>query len=85
MAIIFRDKNNKILKKDDIVKYRHNYYLLDYHKTDEYWILLGLSTDRIILYPELYRVLRRSEKISTIENETVVDLIIWFYEKWGEN
>ena len=34
MAISMYDKNRKYLKKDDIIKYDHDYYWLDYNKTN---------------------------------------------------
>ena len=78
MAISMFDKNRKYLKKDDIIKYDHDYYWLDYNKNNQHWILIGLSTERIITPPGLVSLLTKSERISTINNELIVDLIILF-------
>ena len=80
MAISMHDKNRKYLKKDDIIKYDHNYYWLDYNKDKQHWVLIGLSTERIITPPGLLKILNESERISTINNELIVDLIILFQE-----
>ena len=80
MAISMHDKNRKYLKKDDIIKYDHNYYWLDYNKNKQHWVLIGLSTERIITPPGLVSLLTKSERISTINNELIVDLIILFQE-----
>ena len=80
MAISMYDKNRKYLKKDDIIKYDHNYYWLDYNKDKQHWVLIGLSTERIITPPGLVSLLTKSERISTINNELIVDLIILFQE-----
>ena len=80
MAISMFDKNRKYLKKDDIIKYDHNYYWLDYNKDKQHWVLIGLSTERIITPPGLVALLTKSERISTINNELIVDLIILFQE-----
>ena len=80
MAISMHDKNRKYLKKDDIIKYDHNYYWLDYNKDKQHWVLIGLSTERIITPPGLVSLLTKSERISTINNELILDLIILFQE-----
>ena len=80
MAISMHDKNRKYLKKDDIIKYDHNYYWLDYNKDKQHWVLIGLSTERIIVPQGLVKILSESERISTINNELIVDLIILFQE-----
>ena len=80
MAISMYDKNRKYLKKDDIIKYDHNYYWLDYNKDKQHWVLIGLSTERIITPPGLVSLLTKSERISTINNELILDLIILFQE-----
>ena len=80
MAISMFDKNRKYLKKDDIIKYDHNYYWLDYNKDKQHWVLIGLSTERIITPPGLVSLLTKSERISTINNELILDLIILFQE-----
>ena len=80
MAISMFDKNRKYLKKDDIIKYDHNYYWLDYNKEKQHWVLIGLSTERIITPPGLVSLLTKSERISTINNELILDLIILFQE-----
>ena len=80
MAISMFDKNRKYLKKDDIIKYDHDYYWLDYNKEKQHWVLIGLSTERIITPPGLVSLLTKSERISTINNELIVDLIILFQE-----
>ena len=80
MAISMFDKNRKYLKKDDIIKYDHDYYWLDYNKNKQHWVLIGLSTERIITPPGLVSLLTKSERISTINNELIVDLIILFQE-----
>ena len=78
MAISMFDKNRKYLKKDDIIKYDHNYYWLDYNKDKQHWVLIGLSTERIITPPGLVSLLTKSERIGTINNELILDLIILF-------
>ena len=80
MAISMHDKNRKYLKKDDIIKYDHNYYWLDYNKDKQHWVLIGLSTERIITPPGLVSLLTKSKRISTINNELILDLIILFQE-----
>ena len=80
MAISMFDKNRKYLKKDDIIKYDHDYYWLDYNKDKQHWVLIGLSTERIITPPGLVSLLTKSERISTINNELILDLIILFQE-----
>ena len=80
MAISMYDKNRKYLKKDDIIKYDHDYYWLDYITEKGHWTLIGLSTERIITPPGLVSLLTKSERISTINNELIVDLIILFQE-----
>ena len=80
MAISMFDKNRKYLKKDDIIKYDHDYYWLDYNKNKQHWVLIGLSTERIITHPGLVKILNESERISTINNELILDLIILFQE-----
>ena len=80
MAISMFDKNRKYLKKDDIIKYDHDYYWLDYNKNKQHWVLIGLSTERIITPPGLVSILTKSKRISTINNELIVDLIILFQE-----
>ena len=80
MAISMYDKNRKYLKKDDIIKYDHNYYWLDYNKDKQHWVLIRLSPERIIVPPGLLKILNESERISTINNELIVDLIILFQE-----
>ena len=80
MAISMFDKNRKYLKKDDIIKYDHDYYWLDYNKNKQHWVLIGLSTERIITPPGLRKILNESERISTINNELILDLIILFQE-----
>ena len=80
MAISMFDKNRKYLKKDDIIKYDHNYYWLDYNKDKKHSVLIGLSTERIIVPPGILKILNESERISTINNELIVDLIILFQE-----
>ena len=80
MAISMFDKNRKYLKKDDIIKYDHNYYWLDYNKDKQHWVLIGLSTERIITPPGLVSLLTKSERIGTINNELILDLIILFQE-----
>ena len=75
-----RDKNGKWLSKDNIVKYDHDYYWLDYNKDKQHWVLIGLSTERIITPPGLVSLLARSERIGTINNELILDLIILFQE-----
>ena len=84
MAIGMHDKNRKYLKKDDIIKYDHDYYWLDYNKEKQHWVLIGLSTERIITPPGLVSLLTKSERISTINNELIVDLIILFQEYFSE-
>ena len=74
------DKNRKYLKKDDIIKYDHDYYWLDYNKNKQHWVLIGLSTERIITPPGLVSLLTKSERIGTINNELILDLIILFQE-----
>ena len=80
MALSMQDKNRKWLKKDDIIKYDHDYYWLDYNKEKQHWVLIGLSTERIITPPGLLKILNESERISTINNELILDLIILFQE-----
>ena len=80
MALSMQDKNGKWLSKDNIVKYDHDYYWLDYNKDKQHWVLIGLSTERIITPPGLVSLLARSERIGTINNELIVDLIILFQE-----
>ena len=80
MAISMFDKNRKYLKKDDIIKYDHDYYWLDYNKEKQHWVLIGLSTERIITPPGLLKILNESERISTVNNELILDLIILFQE-----
>ena len=80
MAISMFDKNRKYLKKDDIIKYDHDYYWLDYNKNKQHWVLIGLSTERIITPLGLVSLLTKSERIGTINNELIVDLIILFQE-----
>ena len=80
MGFDMRDKNGKWLSKDNIVKYDHDYYWLDYIKEKGHWTLIGLSTERIITPPGLVSLLTKSERISTINNELIVDLIILFQE-----
>ena len=80
MGFDMRDKNGKWLSKDNIVKYDHDYYLLDYIKEKGHWTLIGLSTERIITPPGLLKILNESERISTINNELILDLIILFQE-----
>ena len=80
MAISMFDKNRKYLKKDDIIKYDHDYYWLDYNKNKQHWVLIGLSTERIITPPGLVSLLTKSERIGTINNELILDLIILFQE-----
>ena len=80
MALSMQDKNRRWLKKDDIIKYDHDYYWLDYNKNKQHWVLIGLSTERIITPPGLVSLLTKSERISTINNELIVDLIILFQE-----
>ena len=80
MAISMHDKNKKKKKKDDIIKYDHNYYWLDYNKDKQHWVLIGLSTERIIVPPGLVKILSESERISTINNDPILDLIILFQE-----
>ena len=82
MAISMFDKNRKYLKKDDIIKYDHNYYWLDYNKDKQYWVLIGLSTERIIVPPGLLKILNESERIGTINNEPLLDLIILYQEEF---
>ena len=80
MALSMRDKNRRGLKKDDIIKYDHDYYWLEYNNKEKHWVLIGLSTERIIVPPGLLKILNESERISTINNELIVDLIILFQE-----
>ena len=80
MALSMQDKNRRWLSKDDIIKYDHDYYWLDYNKDKQHWVLIGLSTERIITPPGLVALLAKSERISTINNELIVDLIILFQE-----
>ena len=80
MALSMQDKNRKWLKKDDIIKYDHDYYWLEYNNKEKHWVLIGLSTERIIVPPGLLKILNESERISTINNELIVDLIILFQE-----
>ena len=78
MGFDMRDKNGKWLSKYNIVKYDHDYYWLDYIKEKGHWTLIGLSTERIIVPPGLLKILNESERISTINNELILDLIILF-------
>lgn len=78
--MVLRDKNRKWLKKDDIIKYDHDYYWLDYNKDKQHWTLIGLSTERIITPPGLVALLAKSERINTINNELLLNLIILFQE-----
>ena len=80
MAFSMQDKNGKWLSKDNIVKYDHDYYWLDYNKNKQHWVLIGLSTERIIVPPGLVKILSESKRISTINNELILDLIILFQE-----
>ena len=80
MGFDMRDKNGRWLSKDNIVKYDHDYYWLDYNKNKQHWVLIGLSTERIITPPGLVSLLTKSERISTINNELILDLIILFQE-----
>ena len=82
MAISMFDKNRKYLKKDDIIKYDHDYYWLDYNKEKQHWVLIGLSTERIITPPGLVALLAKSERIGTINNEPLLDLIILYQEEF---
>ena len=82
MAISMFDKNRKYLKKDDIIKYDHNYYWLDYNKEKQHWVLIGLSTERIITPPGLVALLAKSKMIGTINNEPLLDLIILYQEEF---
>ena len=82
MAISMHDKDRKYLKKDDIIKYDHDYYWLDYNKNKQHWVLIGLSTERIITPPGLVSLLARSERIGTINNEPLLDLIILYQEEF---
>ena len=82
MAISMFDKNRKYLKKDDIIKYDHDYYWLDYNKEKQHWVLIGLSTERIITPPGLVSLLTKSERIGTINNEPLLDLIILYQEEF---
>ena len=84
MALSMQDKNRKWLKKDDIIKYDHDYYWLDYIKEKGHWTLIGLSTEIIIIPPGLLKILNESERISTINNELLLDLIILFQEEFCE-
>ena len=80
MALSMQDKNGKWLSKDNIVKYDHDDYWLDYNKEKQHWVLIGLSTERIITPPGLVALLAKSERIGTINNEPLLDLIILFQE-----
>ena len=80
MILYIRDKNGRWLNRDDIIKFDHDYYMLDYNDKEKHWVLLGLSTERIIVPPGLLKILNESERISTINNELIVDLIILFQE-----
>ena len=80
MGFDMRDKNGEWLSKDNIVKYDYDYYWLDYIKEKGHWTLIGLSTERIIVPPGLLKILNESERISTINNELIEDLIILFQE-----
>ena len=82
MTLSMQDKNRRWLKKDDIIKYDHDYYMLDYNDKEKHWVLLGLSTERIITPPGLLKILNESERISTINNEPILDLIILFQEEF---
>ena len=76
MAISMFDKNRKYLKKDDIIKYDHDYYWLDYNKDKKHWTLIGLSTERILTPPGLVKILSESERISTINNDPIFNHFI---------
>ena len=80
MALSMQDKNRRWLSKDDIIKYDHDYYWLDYNNNKQHWVLIGLSTERIITPPGLVSLLTKSERIGTINNELILDLIILFQE-----
>lgn len=80
--MVLRDKNRKWLKKDDIIKYDHDYYWLDYNKEKQHWVLRGLSTERIITPPGLVALLAKSERICTINSEPLLDLIILYQEEF---
>ena len=82
MALSMQDKNRRWLKKDDIIKYDHDYYWLDYIKEKGHWTLIGLSTERIITPPGLVSLLARSERVGTINNEPLLDLIILYQEEF---
>ena len=82
MGFDMRDKNGKWLSKDNIVKYDHDYYWLDYNKNKQHWVLIGLSTERIITPPGLVALLAKSERIGTINNEPLLDLIILYQEEF---
>ena len=82
MALSMQDKNRRWLSKDDIIKYDHDYYWLDYIKEKGHWTLIGLSTERIIIPPGLVSLLARSERIGTINNEPLLDLIILYQEEF---
>ena len=82
MALSMQDKNRKWLKNDDIIKYDHDYYWLDYNKEKQHWVLIGLSTERIITPPGLVALLAKSERIGTINNEPLLDLIILYQEEF---
>ena len=82
MTLSMQDKNRRWLKKDDIIKYDHDYYWLDYNKDKKHWTLIGLSTERIITPPGLVSLLTKSERIGTINNEPLLDLIILYQEEF---
>ena len=84
MALSMQDKNGKWLSKDNIVKYDHDYYWLDYIKEKGHWTLIGLSTERIITPPGLVSLLARSKRIGTINNELLLDLIILYQKHFCE-
>ena len=84
MAISMHDKNRRWPKKDDIIKYDHDYYWLDYNKEKQHWVLIGLSTERIITPPGLVALLAKSKMIGTINNEPLLDLIILYQEEFLE-
>ena len=82
MILYIRDKNGRWLNRDDIIKYDHDYYWLDYNKEKQHWVLIGLSTERIITPPGLVALLAKSERIGTINNEPLLDLIILYQEEF---
>ena len=82
MILYIRDKNGRWLNRDDIIKFDHDYYMLDYNDKEKHWVLLGLSTERIITPPGLVALLAKSERIGTINNEPLLDLIILYQEEF---